>query len=375
MAAFQAQNFQETPVNYYETEIAEQFTSILYQASSEFHDLEITQEESLDFEEPFKDIIPQIIMEDKLGDHLPDFYSPPTDACTTDDEHLTYEYKQKAVEYWRSGKKRNLSLDSVKQKFRKVNSITQLRRWAHTLNKGGTYREKMSKVCGVTLENFEAALDNGLIIHDKDIQKWAMQASQQFGSDFKFKASGHWLSRFKIAHRIVSRKINKFVSRKTLEGSEELEIKANTFLFAVRQSIAQVGIANIYNSDQSGFQLEMHSGRCLAIEGQKKVECVVQSVSSTTHSYTIQPLISAEGILLSPLYIVLKESSGHFGPIVERNLFRAQNVYVDSSKSGKLTTGMPHRLITIFYHNENLRTLKKFQITLKSGLRTYIYQT
>jgi len=66
---------------------------------------------------------------------------------------------------------------------------------------------------------------------------------------------------------------------------------------------------------------------------------MVQSVSATTHNYTIQPLISATGQLLSPLFLVLKESSGKFGPIVEENLFRPKNVYLEASKSGKLTTG------------------------------------
>jgi len=47
------------------------------------------------------------------------------------------------------------------------------------------------------------------------------------------------------------------------------------------------GFENIYNSDQNGFQLELHAGRSLAIEDTKKVECTVQSVSATTHSYTI----------------------------------------------------------------------------------------
>lgn len=42
--------------------------------------------------------------------------------------------------------------------------------------------------------------------------------------------------------------------------------------------------------------------------------------------------------MLSPLFLVLKEPSGKFGPIVEQNIFRPENVYVEASKSGKLTT-------------------------------------
>ena len=83
----------------------------------------------------------------------------------------------------------------------------------------------------------------------------------------------------------------------------------------------------------------MHSGRTLAIEGTRQVECVVQSLSSTTHSYTIKPTISADGKLLSPLYLVLKEPSRKFGPIVQETIFQPINVFVAASKSGKLTSG------------------------------------
>nr|XP_012217672.1 PREDICTED: uncharacterized protein LOC105669351 isoform X1 [Linepithema humile] len=70
----------------------------------------------------------------------------------------------------------------------------------------------------------------------------------------------------------------------------------------------------------------------------KTIDRVVQSVSSTTHSYTIQPTISCDGKLLSPLFIVLQEHSGTFGSRVQENLFRASNVIVTASKSGKMTS-------------------------------------
>jgi len=40
----------------------------------------------------------------------------------------------------------------------------------------------------------------------------------------------------------------------------------------------------MYNADESGFNLEIHSGRTLAKSGVKTVEAIVQSVSSTTHN-------------------------------------------------------------------------------------------
>ncbi|XP_046740448.1 uncharacterized protein LOC124407901 [Diprion similis] len=93
----------------------------------------------------------------------------------------------------------------------------------------------------------------------------------------------------------------------------------------------------------------MHSGRTLANQGSKEIECVVQSISSTTHSYTIQPTISADGKLLSPLYLVLKEIGGDFGPRVEKTLFKPTNVFVSASKSGKLTSDHFKQWLTEIY--------------------------
>ena len=76
----------------------------------------------------------------------------------------------------------------------------------------------------------------------------------------------------------------------------------------------------------------MHSGRTLVIEGTRQIECVVQYISSITHSYTIQPTTSANGKLLFPPYLVVKEPSGKFGPIVQETIFQP-------IKSETLTSG------------------------------------
>ena len=107
------------------------------------------------------------------------------------------------------------------------------------------------------------------------------------------------------------------MTRKTLEDDEKLKKIAPKFVQEVKPLVKEYGPDNVYDSDESGFQLEIHSGRSLACEGQKKVKCVVQSVSSTTHSYTIQPKVTTNGRLLSPLFIVLKEKDGQFGSTVE----------------------------------------------------------
>lgn len=93
---------------------------------------------------------------------------------------------------------------------------------------------------------------------------------------------------------------------------------------------------HIFNADQSGFNKEIHSGRTLAFAGEKQIHNVVQSVNSTTHSYTIFPIISKSGNLLSPLLIVYPKPRGKFGINVKRNMFQASNIYTIATKSGKM---------------------------------------
>jgi len=53
----------------------------------------------------------------------------------------------------------------------------------------------------------------------------------------------------------------------------------------VKSYINVSGIQNIYNADESGFNLEIHSGRTLITQDIKTVEAIVQSESAITHSY------------------------------------------------------------------------------------------
>jgi len=146
-----------------------------------------------------------------------------------------------------------------------------------------------------------------------------------------FKASANWCQRFKRRNGIGSRKVTKFVTRAQIENKEGISTSAKSFVEHVRTEIAAVGTTNTYNSDQSGFNIELHSGRTLEFRGVRKVEKVVQSVNSTTHSYTIQPTMNAEGELLGRLLLVLAEPSGSFGPVVKRTMFQVCRIYFVSN--------------------------------------------
>lgn len=48
----------------------------------------------------------------------------------------------------------------------------------------------------------------------------------------------------------------KFVTKKSMLSKSDLESKINTFIENVKYYIDKYGIENIFNSNQSGFQLE-----------------------------------------------------------------------------------------------------------------------
>lgn len=249
------------------------------------------------------------------------------------------EYKKKAVEFWKSGKKGNLKFDTVKHRFNKLNDKKQLHRWELQVSENGNRIEKLQKISDYVLDQFQNARERGLAIHDIDLKMWALRERDNTGlSKNSFTASAKWIQNFKLRHRIVSRKINKFVTQTHLKNKETLKKQADEFVENIKKEISIIGPDNVYNTDQSGFNLEMHAGRTLAFVGTLKVESLAQSINSLTHSYTIQPIITASGLLKSPLLIVTQEKGGCFGPIVEKTLYKAENIVTFASQSGKLSS-------------------------------------
>lgn len=110
-------------------------------------------------------------------------------------------------------------------------------------------------------------------------------------------------------------------------------------LSSVNEIICNYDLNNVMNSDQFGFNYEFYSTRILSNVGKKKILQLVQSVSNTTHSYTIQLIITAASRLLSPMLICLQEVTGNnFGPRIVMRLENASNnLIVRCSKSNKLT--------------------------------------
>jgi hypothetical protein len=81
----------------------------------------------------------------------------------------------------------------------------------------------------------------------------------------------------------------------------------------------------------------MFSNRTLSYQGEKLTLSAVRSINNTTHSYTVQPIITMSGYLIGPLFLCLKEQTGRLSNNIQQNLFKPNNIVLTCSKSGKLT--------------------------------------
>ena len=93
------------------------------------------------------------------------------------------------------------------------------------------------------------------------------------------------------------------------------------------------------NTDQSGFNYEIMSKQIMDYRGSKTTDAAVRSKNKTTHSHTIQMTFNAIGKFVNPLFLVLRESGGQFGPVVMQKLqeISTSNLFIRCSTSGKCT--------------------------------------
>lgn len=124
---------------------------------------------------------------------------------------------------------------------------------------------------------------------------------------------------------------------------------AAAFVASIKQLMPSYQPNQVFNTDQSGFNKELHSKGTLRFKGAKQVTALIQSEHAMTHSYTIQPLISADGTLHSPLFIILQEENGKFGPRVAQTMARPGNLHIKCTRSGIVTKQIIHEWFLEIY--------------------------
>ncbi|GAV06499.1 hypothetical protein RvY_16475 [Ramazzottius varieornatus] len=262
---------------------------------------------------------------------LPDSRVPSSQAVNLD-------YKKRAVDYWcNDTAKKRRSLSSVRNHFTKVRDERQLRDWKKQLAGGGSRFDKLKVIRFETAKQYFMAKQKRQVVKDLNLQRWAIPANNDVDLP-GFTASPYWVSKFKRYYGIFDRKITKFVTKKSLEAAPQVKQSAEECVALVRSRIAEHGLDCLWNTDQSGVGYEMRPGRTLEQKGVKPVEAITQSENSMTHSYTVMMTISPGTRKFHPiLFITPKEEKGVFGPIVSKTMFKADDLYITASTSGKMT--------------------------------------
>ncbi|CAF2069214.1 unnamed protein product [Rotaria magnacalcarata] len=235
--------------------------------------------------------------EDDDTDSADDNIDPGFDESAEGDNMMTHanfnlEFMKKVIDYY----------DARDQK-------EYIARFRHYIEQHGTKREKLQLIDDFVYDMFEEARENVLPVHDNDLKRWAVQKAAE-NSNLIFEASEHWLSVFKHRHRICSRKITQLVIRHHAENTNAIIESADSFVRDAKREMQNYACEVALNTDQVGLELELHFSRTLSYEGEKATMARVRSKNATTYSCTIQPMISAAGKLVGPLFLCLKESKG-----------------------------------------------------------------
>jgi hypothetical protein len=93
-----------------------------------------------------------------------------------------------------------------------------------------------------------------------------------------------------------------------------------------RTLISKYPFHQILNSDHCSFQQEYVPSRTLSFTGERTTEVVVKKKYNTTHSYTVQPVTSADGHLLDKFLLILQEKENTFGKNVQKKLIVPPNI-------------------------------------------------
>ena len=171
------------------------------------------------------------------------------------------EEMKRVIDFENSGKMGRWKLSTVQKNFRWVRDKNHLDKIRRKVNNHGARYEKCEEMNDYVLGKFSEAVNNRCRIHDRDIKRWALSKKSKMGwTDFK--ASDTWVTRFKKRNRIAIRTITHIVSKASVENVEFIKAAAESFVQSIRLLVTQQYDSRpiIFNTDQSGFKKELHSG-------------------------------------------------------------------------------------------------------------------
>ena len=213
------------------------------------------------------------------------------------------------VDYAGPGSKHGRSWKAIHHRFRTIPTRCYISRFRKYLEYHGTKRQKTQDLDSLVYKKLVDARQKNLAVHDLDIQRCGLKIAKEIKLD-DFHASHGWLENFKNRHRLTSLKITNFVSHHQVENREVIEKSKQNFISEFNKVSSHFKPSEIFNTDQTGVEKELHSNRTISFVGEKRTFAAVQSKNATTHSYTLQPTISLDGRLFETIYLCLQEQGG-----------------------------------------------------------------
>lgn len=228
-----------------------------------------------------------------------------------------------------------ISFNTIRARYKKLQSEDHLK-WVIRKHKNRSLWQKLNQIEESILDKFRKSSLKKCRIHDRDLRRWAMKEAKMIDHS-SFKCSHSWIQRFKRKHGIVRRTITTFVTDKSIKTGKDVLKECDKFIAKVRKELHLYDVSKVFNTDQSGFNKEIHTRATLAFIGKRRIEARVKSQSALTHSYTIQPLVSMDGTLHTPMLVVLQESNGVFGVRVMETMKKPPNLYLKAGRSHIVT--------------------------------------
>jgi hypothetical protein len=132
--------------------------------------------------------------------------------------------------------------------------------------------EKIRQINLSTFQKFCDSIAACLPVHDIDLCRWAINEDISFVNPLGFKASKKWvvfscslfficslkLHHFKSEHRIVSRKILKFITRKNINDEEKINNDGITFVNRIRTLIFNYSSDEVFKSNAFGINNDFY---------------------------------------------------------------------------------------------------------------------
>ncbi|EGT56911.1 hypothetical protein CAEBREN_12031 [Caenorhabditis brenneri] len=313
-----------------ERKIADRVAGLIEEADDGYMDIDDDEvliiEEDADYEVPEFDVLDSSDVPHNL-------------TIRFGDKWVSKEEVDKAIKYYREPAKGSRTPKTMSTRFRWLTLPSHLQKLREIEEAGPNYRGDRCRLLQILsdrlFEEVKKRFDMGITLHDNSLHTLAIEINRNETMIQNFLASSNWISRWKKSHRIVSRKITRFVTRKCLINKGQIENTAKKFVEVCRREMSLFSPSMIFNGDQTGVQKELHGARALAIMGEQDIERIAQAKSSLTHSFTFLPMLFADGTMGPKAYMVIGETTGAFPP--SRPIPDPPNLVVRPGKSHIMT--------------------------------------